>query len=76
MYNQKSMNGLQKSEASVDIDRIDTKAKAINWLGPQKAAVLKLPFRLSDVTYFDSSFLRDPFAVSGYDFPFSSSCVD
>lgn len=67
LYNQKSMNGLQKGEAGVDLNRVDTKAKPINWLGPRKAAVLKLPFRLSDVTYFDSNSLRDPFAVSGYD---------
>lgn len=70
------MNSLRNSEAGVDLNCIDPKAKAINWLGPQQAAVLKLPFRLSDVTYFDSNFLRDPFAVSGYDFSRSQSSVD
>lgn len=58
------MNRLSKSESGVDLHRIDAKAKAINWLGPQKAAVLKLPFRLSEITYFDNNAVRDPFAAS------------
>lgn len=53
------MNYLTQCE-DVDVERVDSRAQIDTWLGDKKPTVLKLPFRLEDVPYFDTSYMCDP----------------
>lgn len=55
LYNQKTTNGLQASNEPIDLSSIDPKANPNAWLGLQKPSVLKTPFRLDEIPFYDTS---------------------
>lgn len=65
LYNQTVVNALLKIITPVDLNRIDEKAQVVTWIGEQKPTVLKMPFRLDDIPYFDTSFMRDLLTNTG-----------
>lgn len=64
LYNQNIVNSLQKVSAEIDMNRIDSKAQCSSWLGDVKPTVLKLPLRLDDIPYFDTSHMCDTAPVT------------
>lgn len=46
--------------SNVDLECVDSKAQMETWLGDKKPSVLKLPFRLDEVPYFDTTYMCEP----------------
>lgn len=70
IFNQIIVHSLTKTSQCVLLDRIDPQQMNAELLGPPKMTVWKLPFRLDEIPYFDTSYLCDPDAapkISGYD---------
>lgn len=59
LYNQNVLCEIKDIAEDVDLKSIDPKARA-NYLPPIRPSVHKLPFRLGDLPYFDSSYICDP----------------
>lgn len=53
-------NALQKSNECIVLDKIDSKDTNPAHLGPTRPAVLKIPFRFADISYFDTMYMCDP----------------
>nr|CAD7456020.1 unnamed protein product [Timema tahoe] len=66
LYNQKAMSGLQASNVEVILERIDPGGRASLVLPKKRQSVWKLPFRLDDLPFFDTTFMCDPLAATGY----------
>lgn len=43
----------------VDFNLIDSKARPNAWLGDKKPTVLKVPFRLDEIPFYDTSHMCD-----------------
>lgn len=54
------MQGLMNTSTGVLLDRIDPQAKPLEFLGPLQPSVWKLPFRMSELPYFDTTYMCDP----------------
>lgn len=73
IFNQLIMTSLTKTSPCVLMERIDPQQTNAELLGPCKVSVWKLPFRLDEIPYFDTSYLCDPDAApkintgGGYD---------
>lgn len=70
IFNQLILASLTKTSQCVLLERIDPQQIHAELLGPPKLSVWKLPFRLDEIPYFDTTYLCDPDAapkVSGYD---------
>ncbi|KAK9687666.1 Myosin head (motor domain) [Popillia japonica] len=64
-FNQKCVHSLQSISNPIELGSVEVKAHASTWLQEIQPPVLKLPFRLDDVPYFDTTYMCDPVAVSG-----------
>lgn len=60
IYNQRLVHGITLTSQCLLIERIDTNQKHASLLGPKKPTVWKLPFRLDEVPFFDTTYLCDP----------------
>lgn len=60
IYNQRLVAGVTLCSGCVLLERVDPRETPANLLGVQKSAVWKLPFRLDDIPYFDTSFMCHP----------------
>lgn len=60
IYNQRLVHGISLTSQCLLIDRIDTNQKHSSLLGPMKPTVWKLPFRLDELPFFDTTYLCDP----------------
>ena len=58
------MCALKSTNTSVLLDKVDPRECNPGLLGPMPPAVHKLPFRVDDLPFFDSSYLCDPVAHS------------
>lgn len=70
IYNQLLVTSLTKTSHCVLMDRIDPQQTNQELLGAPKLSVWKLPFRLDEIPYFDTSYLCDPDLIpknTGYD---------
>lgn len=52
--------GLNASSHCILMDRIDPNEKSKTLLGPMKLCVWKLPFRLDEIPFFDTTYMCDP----------------
>ncbi|XP_047507159.1 neither inactivation nor afterpotential protein C isoform X2 [Pieris napi] len=59
MYNQVLVEGLLNTNSSVLLERIDPHARK-EFLGTPRPTVWKLPFRLDEIQFFDTSHMCDP----------------
>lgn len=59
LYNQNVLCEIKDLSEEVDLKYVDPKARA-SYLPPLRPSVHKLPFRLGDLPYFDSSYICDP----------------
>ncbi|XP_022116473.2 neither inactivation nor afterpotential protein C isoform X1 [Pieris rapae] len=59
IYNQVLVEGLLNTNSSVLLERIDPHARK-EFLGTPRPTVWKLPFRLDEIQYFDTSHMCDP----------------
>lgn len=66
LYNQNVINYLDQINIEINIDVVDEKANCCSWIGDQKPAVLKVPFRLDEIPYYDTAYLCDPLTNTGY----------
>ncbi|KPJ11874.1 Neither inactivation nor afterpotential protein C [Papilio machaon] len=60
IYNQALVEGLVTTNTSVPLDKIDPNAKEITYLGSVRPTVWKLPFRIDQLQFFDTSAMCDP----------------
>ncbi|XP_055680754.1 neither inactivation nor afterpotential protein C isoform X2 [Lutzomyia longipalpis] len=60
IYNQRLVAGVTLCSACVLIERVDPHETVGSLLGVRKPSVWKLPFRLDDIPYFDTSFMCHP----------------
>lgn len=60
IFNQGIMSALQKTNECIVLDKIDPKETNPAHLGPIRPGVLKIPFRFSDISYFDTTYMCDP----------------
>lgn len=70
IFNQMLLTSLTKTSQCVLLERIDPQQTNAELLGPAKMSVWKMPFRLDEIPYFDTSFLCDPDSIpktGGYD---------
>lgn len=70
IFNQMWITSLTKTSHCVLMERIDPQQTNAELLGPAKMSVWKMPFRLDEIPYFDTSFLCDPDSIpktGGYD---------
>lgn len=70
IFNQILVTSLTRTSNCILMERIDPQQNHSDLLGPPKMSVWKLPFRLDEIPYFDTSYLCDPDTapkVSGYD---------
>nr|CAD7406469.1 unnamed protein product [Timema poppensis] len=65
LYNQKAMSGLQASNVEVILEKVDPGGRASLVLPKKRQSVWKLPFRLDDLPFFDTTFMCDPLAATG-----------
>lgn len=65
LFNQQAVCALQRFNNNIGLDLVDRHAKPQGWLGEIKPSVLKLPFRLIDIPYFDTSYMCDPLSNPG-----------
>ncbi|CAH0603393.1 unnamed protein product [Chrysodeixis includens] len=64
IYNQAVLEALLNTSISVLIDRVDPQAKEADFLGSGPPTVWKLPFRIDQLQYYDTSYMCDPSAKS------------
>ncbi|CAG9784623.1 unnamed protein product [Diatraea saccharalis] len=64
IYNQAMLETLLNTSASVLLDRVDPQAKGFEFLGSGPPSVWKLPFRIDQLQYYDTSYMCDPTAKS------------
>lgn len=64
IYNQAVIEGLLGNSTSVLLDRVDPHAKGPEFLGSMPPTVWKLPFRIDQLQYYDTSYMCDPSAKS------------
>lgn len=60
IFNQRAIVALKQTHTCILLDKIDPKQCNPALLGPMPPSVHKLPFRLDDIPYFDTTFLCDP----------------
>ncbi|CAH2233552.1 jg13186 [Pararge aegeria aegeria] len=60
IYNQAVVEGLLNTSSSVLLDRVDPQAKEKNYLGSGPPTVWKLPFRMDQIQFYDTSHMCDP----------------
>lgn len=59
------MNNLQQIIVEINLETVDVKANYNSWIGVPKPAVLKMPFRLDEIPYYDTSYLCDNLTNTG-----------
>ncbi|XP_059059333.1 neither inactivation nor afterpotential protein C [Achroia grisella] len=64
IYNQAVLEALLTTSTSVLLDRVDPQAKECDFLGSGPQTVWKLPFRIDQLQYYDTSYMCDPCAKS------------
>ncbi|XP_058452551.1 neither inactivation nor afterpotential protein C [Malaya genurostris] len=64
IFNQRFMAGTATCSNCIMMDRIDGNQRNRALLGPQRCSVWKLPFRMDDIPFFDTTFMCDPSAAS------------
>ncbi|KAI5639668.1 myosin head (motor domain) domain-containing protein [Phthorimaea operculella] len=64
IYNQAVIEILQNTSKSILLDRVDPHAKGLDFLGSGPPTVWKLPFRIDQLSYYDTSYMCDPSAKS------------
>ncbi|KAM3962727.1 STKc_myosinIII_N_like and MYSc_Myo21 domain-containing protein ninaC [Aphomia sociella] len=62
IYNQAVLEALLTTSTSVLLDRVDPQAKESDFLGSGPPTVWKLPFRIDQLQYYDTSYMCDPSA--------------
>ncbi|XP_013133964.1 PREDICTED: neither inactivation nor afterpotential protein C isoform X1 [Papilio polytes] len=60
IFNQALVEGLVTTNTSVSLDKIDPNAKEATYLGSVRPTVWKLPFRIDELQFFDTSAMCDP----------------
>lgn len=60
IYNQAVVAALKINNECILLEKIDPKETNPALLGPKRPTVNKLPFRLNDIPFFDTSYLCDP----------------
>ncbi|XP_034827357.1 neither inactivation nor afterpotential protein C isoform X2 [Maniola hyperantus] len=60
IYNQAVVEALLNTSSSVLLDRVDPHAKEKNYLGSGPPTVWKLPFRMDQIQFYDTSHMCDP----------------
>ncbi|CRK93540.1 CLUMA_CG007073, isoform A [Clunio marinus] len=60
IYNQRMVTGLTITANCVLLDKIDLKQINKEQLGPLRRAVWKIPFRLDEIPFFDTTYLCEP----------------
>lgn len=60
IFNQRVIVALKETHTCILLDKIDPKQCNPALLGPMPASVQRLPFRLHDIPFFDTTFLCDP----------------
>lgn len=58
------VEALLGTSTSVLLDRVDPHAKRQDYLGSGPPTVWKLPFRIDQLQYYDTSYMCDPAAKS------------
>lgn len=61
----KAFHNLQSIGENFYPEVVDSKATVSSWLGPTKASVFKVLFRLDDIPYYDNSNIQDYFSNVG-----------
>lgn len=74
MYNQAVFARMKRTNAPIDLDKIDARETNPSLLGPVRLSVFKLPFRLSDIEFYDSAYICDP--LTGIGLPTADECSD
>ncbi|KAF9811956.1 hypothetical protein SFRURICE_021313 [Spodoptera frugiperda] len=64
IYNQAVLEALLNTSTSVLLDRVDPHSKEGDFLGSGPPTVWKLPFRIDQLQYYDTSYMCDPSAKS------------
>lgn len=64
IYNQATVAQLKANNDCLILDKIDAKETNPALLGPKRQAVNKLPFRLDEIPFFDTSYMCDPLTGS------------
>ncbi|KAL4715207.1 hypothetical protein ACJJTC_012254 [Scirpophaga incertulas] len=64
IYNQAMLEVLLNTSQSVLLDRVDPQVKGTDFLGSGPPTVWKLPFRIDQLQYYDTSYMCDPSAKS------------
>ncbi|PZC83270.1 hypothetical protein B5X24_HaOG208034 [Helicoverpa armigera] len=64
IYNQAVLEALLNTSTSVLLDRVDPHSKESDFLGSGPPTVWKLPFRIDQLQYYDTSYMCDPSAKS------------
>lgn len=59
------MSRIKPTNVAMDLDKIDSRETNPALLGPMKQPVRKLPFRLSDLEFYDSTYICDPLTGKG-----------
>nr|XP_022914379.1 neither inactivation nor afterpotential protein C [Onthophagus taurus] len=62
-FNQKCVHSLQLVNKPIHLDCIERNAQVTAWLLEMQPPVLKLPFRLDDIPYFDTTYMCDPLST-------------
>ncbi|GBP33660.1 Neither inactivation nor afterpotential protein C [Eumeta japonica] len=60
IYNQAVVEGLMNTVTSVNLDRVNPQDKEKNFLGMGPPTVWKLPFRIDQLQYYDTSYMCQP----------------
>lgn len=66
MYNQRMVAAMKSTNSCLLLEKIDPKETNPALLGPMPQTVHKLPFRLDDIPFFDTTYLCDPVIDSYY----------
>lgn len=65
---------MKAANAPLDLDRVDARETNPTLLGPIQLSVCKLPFRLSDIEFYDSAYICDP--LTGVGLPTADECSE
>lgn len=60
MYNQAIVGKLKSSNECMVLDKVDEREKNPALLGSVRLAVRKLPFRLDEIPFYDTTYMCDP----------------
>ncbi|XP_046961728.1 neither inactivation nor afterpotential protein C isoform X1 [Vanessa cardui] len=60
IYNQAVVEALNNTNSPISLDRVDPHAKQKTFLGSGPPTVWKLPFRMDEIQFFDTSHMCDP----------------